>query len=190
MTASRLPSSRRPLRRVSVVGTTGSGKTFFARSLANVLGCPHIELDGLHWEPGWIEIPDEQMRERVRLACGHPTWVVDGNYACVRRWIWKQADTVIWLDYALPIVLWRAIRRAVWRVWSRESCCNGNRETIRQLFSPNSVVLWALTSHTARRRKYPGLLREFAAGGGQVIRFGSPREATRWLRELSTESQR
>ncbi len=37
--------------RIVVVGTTGSGKTTLAAQLALIAGCPHIELDALHWEP-------------------------------------------------------------------------------------------------------------------------------------------
>jgi adenylate kinase family enzyme len=39
--------------RVVVIGTSCVGKTTFARSLAHVLSCPHVELDALHWQPNW-----------------------------------------------------------------------------------------------------------------------------------------
>lgn len=37
--------SDRPMRRVSVIGASGSGKTTFAAALAERMGVPHIELD-------------------------------------------------------------------------------------------------------------------------------------------------
>jgi adenylate kinase family enzyme len=39
------------LTRVVVVGSSCSGKTTFARSLAEIVGSPHVELDALHWGP-------------------------------------------------------------------------------------------------------------------------------------------
>ena len=42
-----------PYRRVNVVGTSASGKTTFARALAERLGVRHVELDALHWQSGW-----------------------------------------------------------------------------------------------------------------------------------------
>ena len=57
--------------RVSVVGTTGSGKTTFDRALAEQLGLPYIEMDALNWQTGWRDLsrtdPDEFVRQ-VSLA--------------------------------------------------------------------------------------------------------------------------
>jgi len=47
------------MQRINVVGTSGSGKTTVARRAAEALGVPFVELDALHWEPGWQEAPDE-----------------------------------------------------------------------------------------------------------------------------------
>jgi len=67
-----------------VVGTSGSGKTTFARRLAAGLGIPHVELDALHWEPEWTEATDEVLRARVAEATAQDAWVVDGNCSRVR----------------------------------------------------------------------------------------------------------
>ena len=134
------------MRRVSVVGTTGAGKTTFAKELARRLDCPHVELDALHWEPGWVEVPDEVMRGRVETACTGEAWVVDGNYKCVRDLVWCRADTVVWLDFGLPVVLWRSVSRTVRRVFRNEPCCNGNRETLRKVFSSSLTISARSTS--------------------------------------------
>jgi hypothetical protein len=42
-----------------------------ARRAAEALGVPFVELDALHWEPGWQEAPDETLRERVSEATSH-----------------------------------------------------------------------------------------------------------------------
>jgi adenylate kinase family enzyme len=53
------------LPRVSVVGTSGCGKTTFARRLAQIIGCEFIELDAIHWLPNWKVPTIEVFHERV-----------------------------------------------------------------------------------------------------------------------------
>jgi adenylate kinase family enzyme len=63
-----------------VIGSTGSGKTTFARALAQRLGIPHIELDALFWQPNWTMTAPDEFKQRVAAALGAGEWVVDGNY--------------------------------------------------------------------------------------------------------------
>lgn len=60
--------TRRPGRRISVVGVTGAGKTTLARRLSDLLDVPHVELDALHWEPNWTPAPVDVFRDRVTEA--------------------------------------------------------------------------------------------------------------------------
>ncbi len=53
------------MQRISVIGTTGSGKTTVARRAAEALEVPFVELDALHWERDWEEAPLEVFRGRV-----------------------------------------------------------------------------------------------------------------------------
>jgi len=174
-----------PGQRIVVVGTTGVGKTSLSRRLAQCLGCPHIELDALHWQPGWVEVPLEAFRARVVQALTGESWVVDGNYSRVRDLVWSRADTIIWLDYALPIILGRLFRRTIRRILTREELWGGSRETFRGGFlSRDSLFLWALKTYWRRRREYPVLFRRPEYAHLQVVRLRSPRAAERWLCQL------
>lgn len=173
------------MKRIVVIGTTGSGKTTFARQLARTFGIPHIELDALHWNPNWQETPKEQFIEKVEAATQAPAWVVDGNYTTkVSPIVWQRADTILWLDYPFPVVLSRLLARTVRRLWSGEECCNGNRESLKNLLSKDSLLLWAVSSHWRHRREYAAKLRQPAHGGLRQMRFHSPKEASRWLEQI------
>jgi adenylate kinase family enzyme len=175
-----------PGQRIAVVGTTGSGKTTTATRLAAVLGCRHVELDALHWEPNWVEAPLDVFRQRVKRALAGDAWVVDGNYSEVRDIVWGRADTVVWLDFALPVILLRLVRRTIRRVATREELWNGNRERFwAQFLSRESLFLYALKTYRSRRRTYAALGRQPAYGHLEMIRLRSPREAEEWLRMTS-----
>ncbi len=172
--------------RIAVVGTTGSGKTTLAKQIAQSLAIPHIELDALHWEPNWTEVPNEIFRERVRQAIAPNSWVTDGNYSVVRDLLWPRANTIVWLDYSFPVtfsqLLWRTIRRAI----TQEPICNGNRESFRlSFFSKDSILLWLLRTYGKNRKKYPPLFQQPEYAHLEVVRLRSPQATEQWLKSLT-----
>lgn len=173
--------------RISIVGTSGSGKTTLARQVSRQLGIPHIELDTLHWEPNWMEVPDDVMRDRVSqlLSCDK-NWVVDGNYSQVRDIVWSQAETVVWLDYSLTVIMSRLVRRTYQRLVTREQVCNGNRETWQTTFSRDSILLWALQTYRKKRKEYPILLNKPEYAHLKVLHLHSPQATQDWLSSLKT----
>ena len=172
-------------RRIVVVGTTGSGKTTLARQLAQRLAIPHVELDALHWGPGWTPAPPDLFRQRAAQALSGETWVTDGNYHVVRDIVWSRADTVVWLDYALPVILAQLFRRTVRRIVTREVLWNENRERFRdQFLSRDSLFLWVFRTYRRRRIEYPLLLQQPAHAHLAVIRLPSPPATRTWLSHL------
>ena len=66
--------------RVNVIGTSGSGKSSFAKQLAGALRTPYLEMDRLYWKPNWQEPKDEELFPILEQALSGDAWVLDGNY--------------------------------------------------------------------------------------------------------------
>jgi len=173
------------MRRVAVVGVTGSGKTTLAAELARRLGAPHVELDALAWGPNWTPEPREIVRARAAEAVAGDAWVTDGNYNYLREMVWPRADTVVWLDYPLLFILGRLARRSVRRITQKEVLWHGNRETWRaQFFSRDSLFVWALQSYPKLRQRYTELAQQPEHRHLRVVRLRTPGKAARWLEAL------
>jgi adenylate kinase family enzyme len=165
-----------------VVGAAGSGKTTLARRLAERLGIEHVELDALFWGPDWTPVPLETFRVHVREALAGEAWTTDGNYSKARDLIWARADTLVWLDYPLPLVMWRVTTRTLRRSLTGEELWSGNRESLHSaLFDEDSIVRYALKGHRRWRREYPALFREPEYHHLRVVRLQSARQTRRWI---------
>lgn len=172
------------LMRIAVVGTSGSGKTTLARQISQILAIRHVELDALHWEPNWTEAPKDVFRDRVLQALSGDSWVVDGNYSAVRDIVWGQADTIVWLDYSLPVMLSRVVRRTLRRVLMQEELWSGNRESWQTTFSRDSIILWVLQTYKKNRKEYPILLSKPEYAHLKLVHLRSPRNTQNWLSSL------
>jgi adenylate kinase family enzyme len=173
------------MRRICIVGTSGSGKTTLARQLAERLNIPHVELDALFWQPGWGSTEEAVFRARVTEALAGDAWVVDGNYYTKRDITWAHADTIIWLDYSLPLVLSRITSRTTRRLISQTELWNGNRERLHAVFSRDSIILWSLTTWGKNRRRYRQQFAQPDFGHLRLMRLRSPRQTRRWLQSLA-----
>ncbi|MBN1967255.1 MAG: AAA family ATPase [Anaerolineae bacterium] len=185
MEVTRGPDAQCSLRRVIVVGAAGAGKTTFARRLAGVLGCPHYEKDRLWWGPGWTRVPVEIFCERMQMILLQDSWVFDGNWRAERDPLWRQANTVVWLNYELPVVLCRLARRTHRRLQDGAVLWAGNRESWQRATSEHSVLLHSVHSHHAQQVDYPRLFARPAYRHLEVVRLHTPAEAESWLVSLA-----
>jgi adenylate kinase family enzyme len=143
--------------RIAVSGPSGSGKT----SLAARLGIRHVEIDALHHGPNWESCGAEVLRERVAAALVGDGWVADSTYrGMIGDLVYERAETFVWLDLPVPLVMWRLVRRTHVRKRDRVELWNGNVEPGWHVVA--WFLIWpALKRCFGNRREYPARLARF-----------------------------
>jgi adenylate kinase family enzyme len=101
------------MKRVLIIGSSGAGKSTFARRLGAVTGLKVIHLDQLYWSPNWVETPKDEWRKKVAEALDGDAWIMDGNYSGTLEMRLEKCDTVIFLDMPRITCLWRILKRAI-----------------------------------------------------------------------------
>lgn len=173
------------IKRVNVIGTSGSGKSTFGRQLAELLGLPFIELDGVYWGPNWSEPEDDDFIPRVKAIADRAAWVIDGNYSRTTPVKWRQVQLVVWLDMSFVRTISRVTSRCVNRSFSKAEIWpeTGNRETLGRAFlSRESVILWAVTSYRRNRKRYSMMMEAGEYAHIWFVRLRSPCEVDAFLR--------
>ena len=169
--------------RVLVTGTSGAGKSTLARTLAVSLHLPYTEMDALFHGPNWT--PRPEFLADVTALVQQPAWVTEWQYHQVRSLLADNAQVLVWLDYPRSLIMWRVIKRTVWRWATREELWNGNRERNlwRSFTEREGIVRWAWDTHPKTEER----VRALQASGLDliIVRLRSPRQAEVWLERLA-----
>jgi adenylate kinase family enzyme len=164
---------------VLVAGTSGAGKTTLARAVAEVLGHPHVELDGLHHGPDWTKRPE--FEDDVDSFTSSAAWTTEWQYTTVRELLLDSADCLVWLDLPRTLVTARVVRRTLRRRIRREVLWNGNIEPPLRTFlsDPDHIVRWAWRTHPRTRERVLAALA--ARPTLPVVRLRSRAEVVGWV---------
>jgi adenylate kinase family enzyme len=183
------------VKRVSVVGNSGSGKSCLSARVAAILDVPHVELDAIHHLPGWEAIDPEKFQAQIAATTATDGWVIDGNYRSVviDGPVWRRADTVVWLDLPRRTVMYQVTRRTLRRLIRRERLWNGNRESWRSLWTwdpDRSIIRWAWTQHASYQQRYRSAMESPALQHLEFVRLRSHDVAEQWLERLDQSNPR
>ncbi|MES2095033.1 MAG: AAA family ATPase [Actinomycetota bacterium] len=165
--------------RVAVAGVSGVGKSTLARRIADALGLPYTEIDGLYHGAGWV--PRPEFLVEVELFTREPCWVTEWQYRDARPILSTRADTLVWLDLPSPVALSRVVRRTIHRSRTRVELWNGNTEPgmWHALVDREGIIRWALKHQRTYRRTVS--IAEHEHPHLQVVRLRSQREVEAWL---------
>jgi adenylate kinase family enzyme len=181
------------MQRVLVMGSSGSGKSTFARRLSDMTGIPFVSLDALFWKPGWIKSDTAEFRGRLTEVALQPRWIMDGNFPShlveLRR---DVCDTVIWFDLPRWNCMFGIMKRIAGsygqvRPEMAEGCpemAEGCPEKIDFEFFRN---VW-----TYRRQQRPKLLDYFQGlrADQSLVCFTNRTQANDYLKEVARKQNR
>ena len=175
--------------RITVNGSSGSGKSTLARRLAAELDLPHVELDAVNWQPGWVDLNSTdrpEFQRRVAEALAGDRWVTDGNYSSVQGEIRARATDAIWLDYPRPEIMSRVIRRSFHRAIEGKELWpgTGNVETFARWLDKEHPIRWSWDTYHRIKTRYEAIFADPANAHLRVHRLRHPREAEELVVEL------
>lgn len=169
------------MKRVAVVGCSGSGKTTFVLRLGAATGLPVIHLDTHYWRRVGSPSADDWKTPHASLLEGE-RWIADGNYGNTLETRFAAADTIIDLDRSRFICLWRVVTRAIrYRGSARPDLNAGCPERL----DPGHLgYLWNFP--TRSRPRLETAMDKARSQGRTVVKLCSDRDADRYLAALSS----
>ncbi|MFP6790607.1 MAG: adenylate kinase [Thalassolituus sp.] len=177
------------MKRINVIGTSGSGKSTFSRLLASKLKYPYLEMDAIFWKPHWQESTDEEFFANLAESLSGEQWVLDGNYNRTTEIKWARVDTIIWVDYSFSRTLFQAVKRALTCIVTKQELWGktGNVESFKKSFlSKDSVILWSLKTYKTNRIRYTELMNDPRYSHIKFVRVTSPKKARVFIDGLRT----
>ena len=102
------------MKRAIIIGNSGGGKSTLARRLGSAWQCPHVEIDGLMWQPGWQLTPVEDYNAEHARLIGGESWIIDGlgRLDSIPARLARATDIVL-VDMPLWVHFWLAAERQI-----------------------------------------------------------------------------
>lgn len=101
------------IKKIHIIGTLGSGKSYLAKELSKELDIPYYELDDIFWEKRPVKRNEEEVRILIDRIISGDKWIIEGVYAKFLEQSVGKADLVIWLKTNPNLVTIRLFYREV-----------------------------------------------------------------------------
>jgi adenylate kinase family enzyme len=159
-------------------------KTTLSYALSKYFDLALVEIDSLQFQPGWVNTPEQELRQVIAAAHAKTRWLIDGFGP------WDQieeranlADTIIFIDHPIWVHFWWACERQIAaalgekRVGGPEGC--DLREVTKRMFE----TIWRV--HEQYRPKIMALVEKHVPNK-RVIWIRSPEELDRFKASLES----
>lgn len=169
------------VKRISIVGGPGTGKTTLAQQLSNILKIPAIHLDSVNFKPNWEKIPSEERDEKILERVKEDYWIIDGNYIGTLEERLERADLVIWLDYSTFNIIKGVLERTIRNFNKEKKELPGCKERIDWHF-----LKYMITFKKNKRKQIKEKITQKAKE--KVIIFTKRKKLNEWLANIKNKA--
>ncbi len=143
------------MKKILIIGNAGSGKTTFAKALAEKTGLPLIHLDRLFWKGKWEHLSKEEFDPLLQKELEKEEWIIDGNFSRTLPHRLKYCDTVFYFDFPAALCLWGVTKRVIQNYGKTREDMGGECPEYfdRQKFGLCKAVLGFNKKHREKYRK-------------------------------------
>jgi adenylate kinase family enzyme len=107
------------LQRIHIIGGPGSGKTYAARHLSDLLGFPRYDLDDWFWDNAaqsyGVRASDTERDAKLISITAEDRWIIEGVYYRWLRPSFERTDIIFVLRPSVFVRDWRILKRFVKR---------------------------------------------------------------------------
>lgn len=171
------------MKRILIIGNSGSGKSWLAARLAEQLTIREVNLDTIVWQPGCFnqKRPQHKIDQAIQTLAQEPSWVVEGVFGALAEQLLDAADTLLFLDLD-----WSVCR---YSLLSRGSQSARQRDAVAAEESFQQLLVWASEygqrASKSSRQSHRELFDRFP---NAKHRFTTRAEVNSYLTQLTTYS--
>lgn len=164
--------------RISIVGGSGSGKSTLCNILSKELNLPAIHLDGINFNPNWVEIDKTERDKIISSKALEDKWIIDGNYTKTLKQRLERADLIIWLDYSTFTLLKGIFKRFLQTRNKERLEIPGCKERINFTF-----IKYVATYNKKKRHIIEDYLKYIPED--KVLVFKKQKDLNNWLKDFT-----
>ena len=119
------------VKRIMVIGRSGSGKSTFAWQLHKATKIPVYHLDKFFFTDFWIEQDYQQFLKIQEVLVNQDTWIIDGNSTKSFEMRYQRAQCCLYFNFPRYLCYWRVFKRLFYKDACIEDRANNCPETVR-----------------------------------------------------------
>lgn len=173
------------MKRITIIGSSGAGKTWLAKHLSSILNIGVIHLDRVFLQVCWDSMPSDARINILKELVQQEQWIIEGTFLRSSGPRLKEADTIIFLDMPPWLCLLRIFYRHFWcRKQPRPDLLDGCSDhlNMRRILK---VVFFRIRHHKELILKMQNYSLD-----KEIIWLRSPKEVENFLAELRQAANR
>ncbi len=169
------------IKRISIVGAPGTGKTTLAYKLKEIFNLPICHIDSIHHLPNWVLREEKERDSMILEEIKKDEWIIDGTYTNTLEERAKVSDIVIFLDYPTITSLKGVFQRLSKDLGKEKPDIPGCKEKF-----DISFIIYVAGYNRQRRKVIVDILDKYE----NVKVFRSRKELENWVENLKESTKR